>query len=141
MKKIIPLVLFFGFFASFTLFAQQKNANIVFNEEKHDFGEIKEADGLATTEFEFTNTGGEPLMITSVRPSCGCTSPSYTKEPVMPGEKGKITVAFNPKNRSGKFNKTITVYSNSSTQKVILTISGLIIPKPIALPPNTEPTK
>ncbi len=116
--------------AGFQLNAQQKAASISFENEKYDFGNIKEEAGLATHNFAFTNTGGEALIIQRVTASCGCTSPSWTKEPVPPGGKGLIKVAFNPKNRPNKFNKTISVYSNADKKVVVLKITGNVIPKP-----------
>lgn len=120
-------------FISFSLLAQQKSANISFDKSHHDFGKIKEADGVATYKFEFTNTGSESLIIQRVSASCGCTTPDWTKEPVMPGEKGFVSAAYNPANRPGAFNKSITVSSNAATPTVRLTIAGDVIPKPLSV--------
>ena len=109
---------------SVCLYAQQNGPNISFNELSFDFGKIEEADGPVTHKFEYTNTGAEPLLLNDVKASCGCTTPEYTKEPVKPGEKGTISVTYNPKNRPGSFNKTITVTSNSIQPITRLTISG-----------------
>ena len=109
---------------------QQKGASIAFQKKGHDFGNIKEEAGIVTYNFGFTNTGNEPLIIKRVTASCGCTSPSWTKQPVPPGAKGNIKVAFNPRNRVNKFNKSVSVYSNASQSVVNLRIYGNIIPKP-----------
>lgn len=99
-----------------------------FNTESHDFGEIVEG-AQATQEFEFTNTGNQPLILTSVNASCGCTTPSWTKDPVMPGKKGSIKAMYNSAGRPGTFNKTITVLSNASTNATQLYIKGMVIGK------------
>lgn len=118
--------------SAFTLYSQQKNANISFGSTVHDFGEIEEADGTVNYKFEFLNTGNEPLIVQRVTSSCGCTTPSWTKEPVMPGEKGFVNAEFNPKNRPGHFDKYINVQTNSSTPTVRLRITGKVIPKPLS---------
>jgi len=90
----------------------------------HEFGEIKEADGKVSHSFEIKNTGDQPLVITRVIASCGCTTPEWTKEPIAAGKTGKIQVSFDPANRPGPFTKTMSVYSNGKTGSFILTIRG-----------------
>jgi hypothetical protein len=133
MKNILSIAVILSLFSSFQLMSQQKNANISFDKTVHEFGQLKEADGIATYKFEFTNTGNEPLIIQRVNPSCGCTTPSWTKEPVMPGERGYVSAAFNPKNRPGHFDKTLAVQTNSSIPTVTLRIKGSVIPKPLTI--------
>ncbi len=131
MKKIIAAFVILVFLPGlYGIHAQQTGPTIAFEEKVHDFGNIKEEAGLATFNFKFKNTGSEPLIINRVTASCGCTSPTWTKEPVPPGGEGKIQVAYNPKNRPNKFNKSITVYSNASQKVVALRITGNVIPKP-----------
>ena len=79
--------------------AQTRDANISFVAEAHDFGKFKEADGPVTHRFEFTNTGSVPLMIKQVAPSCGCTTPEWSREPVLPGKVGYIAATYNPASR------------------------------------------
>ncbi len=74
--------------------------------------------------FSFTNTGKVPLILNDVKASCGCTTPEWTKEPVLPGKNGTIRVTFNPKNRPGSFSKTIQVNSNADLPVVTLAIRG-----------------
>ena len=112
-----------------TAYSQQKEPTISFVNEEYDFGEIKEEDGKVTHSFEFTNTGALPLVIYDVKPTCGCTTPQWSKEPVQPGAKGFIDATFDPKRRPGKFNKGITVKSNSSNGLVVLRIKGDVIAK------------
>lgn len=82
-----------------------------------------------THQFRFTNTGSEPLVLTRVKASCGCTTPSYSTEPVAPGEEGYIDVAFNTTGKQGVQNKSVTVTGNfdgNITQ--MLRISGEVTP-------------
>jgi len=114
---------------SFTLLVAQKPV-IAFEKNSHDFGKINEDDGKATIVFNFTNKGNAPMVVSRVQASCGCTTPTWTKEPIEPGKKGTITVAYNPLGRPGAFTKTISVYSNAVEELVNLTIRGEVIPKP-----------
>ncbi len=90
-----------------------------------DYGTIeKGADGLRT--FVFTNTGDKPLVISKIQTSCGCTTPEYSKEPVLPGKEGKVVVKYNTK-ITGAFQKSITVYSNvPDSQRKVLKIKGTV---------------
>ena len=128
-SRILALVLIF-MVPGTLLKAQTKEASISFDAEIHDFGKFKEADGPVTYKFEFTNTGSVPLMIRGVRASCGCTSNSWSREPVLPGKKGFVSATYNPKNRPGPFAKTVTVTSNATTPTKVLTIKGDVEPKP-----------
>ncbi len=134
MKKIflIASLAFFGFGAANAQseIAQEVNPNapeITFEQGTIDYGTIEQgADGNRV--FTFTNTGKEPLILTNVRASCGCTTPKWTRNPVAPGEKGEIMVHYDT-NRMGNFHKTITVTSNAKTATKTLTIKGKITPK------------
>lgn len=109
--------------------ALAEGPDISFKENVHDFGTVKE-DGKVTCTFEFTNTGDMPLEIQRATASCGCTTPSFTREPVAPGQTGRIEVAYNTEGRPGNFNKTITVYSNSILHPTYsLSIRGSVIPR------------
>lgn len=128
MKQLIALCgLLFSFFL---LSAQPK---IEFKALEHDFGSIKEDKGLATTVFEFKNAGDQPLILNSVKATCGCTTPEWTQEPVAPGKSGKIKVSYNPKNRPGAFTKSVNVYSNAEPSVSVLTIKGKVEPKELTL--------
>ena len=121
-------ILFLMFFATFS-FAQPVEV-LKFVEQNHDFGLIKEVDGPAEYQFDFTNTTQVPVKITNVRASCGCTTPAWTREPVMPGEKGFIKAVYNPRNRPGPFHKTLTVSTDSKQSTIVLRIQGKVEPKP-----------
>jgi hypothetical protein len=94
----------------------------------HDYGTITQG-GDGSCEFKFTNGGKTPLILSNVRASCGCTVPSWTKEPVQPGAEGVIKVTYNT-NNMGNFNKSITVDSNAKNAQVILQIKGNVVAKP-----------
>ncbi len=124
-NKILSILLGLTFFP-FLGWTQQKSATISFSDLTYDFGTIKEDDGVVTKIFEFANTGGTPLIIHRVITSCGCTTPDWPKQPVLPGSKSAIKVEYNPKGRTQKFNETITVYTNTETPTVILQIKGFV---------------
>jgi hypothetical protein len=127
-KRIISAIFMTMAACSLIGFSQDKTPTASFNAELHDFGKINEADGPVTHQFTFTNTGGEPLIIKNVTASCGCTTPNWSKEPVLPGAKGFITVTFNPQGRPGHFEKNITVNSNGEPGQQVLKISGEVAP-------------
>lgn len=116
---LITLSLFFAF--SFKNLAQQVDSTkIEFEKLTHDFGVIEQG-GDGSYVFKFKNVGNKPLILSNVRSSCGCTVPSWPKEPIPPGGTGEIKVTYNT-NILGKFSKTITVYANAPT--VTLRIQG-----------------
>lgn len=129
MKKQGILIILFSVLAVFA-FAQQRGAKISFEKDIHDFGKIKEDGGTVEYEFIFTNTGSEPLVITNVRATCGCTSPTWTQKPVMPGQKGFVKAVFDPRNRPGNFNKSIIISTNTvNNSRAILRITGEVLPR------------
>lgn len=103
---------------------------ITFSNAKYDFGQITEEGGPVSNVFEFTNTGNAPLVIQRVTASCGCTTPDWTRTPIEPGQKGKVTATYNPMGRPGVFSKVVTVYSNASNEMEQLIINGNVTPKP-----------
>lgn len=106
-----------------------QNPVITFEKTEHDFGKIHEEDGRVSTVFEFKNEGMAPLVLSNVRASCGCTTPTWTKEPVEPGQTGSITVTYNPNGRPGRFQKTVTITSNASEPTKKVYIKGEVLPK------------
>jgi hypothetical protein len=94
----------------------KKAPKFKFKEETFDFGTVKEGP-VAEHVFEFRNTGKEPLIIQSASASCGCTTPEWPKEPIMPGKKGKIVVRYNTQGRVGPFNKIVYLTSNAVSDK------------------------
>jgi hypothetical protein len=92
-----------------------------------DFGKIEQGKPVSA-EFEFKNPTMVPLIISSVRPTCGCTIADYPKEPIQPSKSGKIAVTFNAAS-SGVFTKTIMVTSNAAEGNTALVIKGEVVPK------------
>jgi len=123
----------------FSMVAMAQKPVINFEVKSHDFGKINEKDGNVTYVFEFTNKGDAPLVVNRVQASCGCTTPTWTKEPVEAGKKGIITVTYNPSGRPGMFTKSITIYSNDTKEQCVLMIKGEVIP--VAKQPESAAAK
>lgn len=104
-----------------------KRPEITFDENTFDFGVVKEESNSVSHVFSFTNTGNEPLVLSSVKASCGCTTPQWSREPVAPGGKGTILVKYSTAGRPGAFTKTVTVSSNAPRK--VITIKGTVTPK------------
>ena len=107
-----------------------------FNEEEFNFGTIKQGDA-ATHEFTFVNVGKEPIIITSAQGSCGCTVPTWPKEPIAKGEKSVIKVTFNSAGKMGMQDKTVTIQSNAKTNPKVIHMKGNVEAPPKA--PETAP--
>lgn len=105
--------------------AQTKVAGpqIQFEEMKYDFGSIKTGDVVEHT-FKFKNVGTQPLVISNIGVSCGCTTPDWTKEPVMPGKSGTVTAKFNSTGKMGMQNKVLTIESNSAGGNAMVSLVG-----------------
>lgn len=132
MKKLINLIFLSLFFTNFAnaqqvISSEELNPNapqIIFSKVEHDFGTIEQfADASAT--FEFKNTGKQPLILSDVRTSCGCTVPQWPKSPIMPGKTASITVKYDSKSL-GVILRQVTVVSNAATPSVVLTIKGMV---------------
>ena len=122
MKKIFLLL---RMLASLVAYAQQEQPEIKFDKTVHNFGTFSEKTPVQTAVFAFTNIGKAPLIINQAIASCGCTIPSYTKEPIMPGEKGTVKVTYNGKGKfPGHFKKSITIRTNGKVEMVRLYIEG-----------------
>ncbi|NDW18082.1 DUF1573 domain-containing protein [Dysgonomonas sp. 216] len=129
MKKLGVFLMMAIFSVSFAVAQTAEAPKAEFKEKTHNFGKIAEELGKASFSFEFTNTGNAPLIINSVRATCGCTTPSYSKEPVLPGKKGEVTVAYSTTGRVGAFDKTITVFTNVPDTTFRLNIKGEVLPR------------
>lgn len=134
MKKLFTLCLMIAATVSYSCAQVQESENtvnvdatgpiITFNETSHDFGTIQKG-GDGTHNFNFTNDGTEPLLLSNVRSSCGCTVPQWPREPIAPNTTATIAVKYDTK-RIGSFSKSITVTSNGSEQPIILRIKGKV---------------
>lgn len=127
MKKTFFSTCLMLVFATATTWAQ--GGKMQLDKDKHEFGKIKEDGGPSSVTFTVTNTGTGFLTITEVQPSCGCTTPTWTKEPIAPGQKGTISASYDPMNRPGPFNKNIVIKTNGEPSVANLTISGEVIPR------------
>ena len=93
----------------------------------HDFGAFDENDGRVNCIMSFVNDGDSPLVILSARATCGCTTPAYSKEQIMPGDTGHVEISFNPIGRPGRFDKKIYIETNTKPSRSTLTIKGVVI--------------
>ena len=103
-------------------------AMIEFDKTSFDFGTVAEGD-VVNAEFTVTNAGKTDLIITKASPSCGCTVPTWPKEPIKPGESSKVIAKFNTNGKPNKQVKSITLFTNTAKGREILTIRGNVTPK------------
>jgi hypothetical protein len=101
-------------------------AKISFKADNYDFGTVVEGPQV-THDFKFKNEGKEPLILSNVRASCGCTVPTWPREPILPGKEAVISATYSTSGRVGSFTKTITVESNASEGSKVVTIRGEVI--------------
>jgi hypothetical protein len=123
MKKL--LLLFPMILCGAVIFAQPV---MKVSSAEHNFGKFKEEAGKQKFDFVVMNTGDQPLVIQNIVASCGCTTPEWTKGPIPPKGTGNITAIYDPQNRPGPFNKTLSVYTNSKPEVTVLVIKGEVIP-------------
>jgi hypothetical protein len=132
MKKVLLLALSLTA-AAYTAQAQAvKPANavdkvagpaITFEESKYDFGSVPQG-GVVDHVFKFKNTGTAPLVINNIGVSCGCTTPEWTKDPIMPGKTGSISAHFNSAGKMGMQNKVLTIESNATAGNATVSLVG-----------------
>ena len=122
MKQVLS-ILAFVVVGSFYASAQTTNGAVMtFDVTTIDYGTIEKG-GDPIRKFKFTNTGNEPLIVKAAKGSCGCTVPTYPKEPIMPGESNVIEVRYDSQ-RVGAFTKTVTLTTNEASDTHTLTIKG-----------------
>jgi hypothetical protein len=105
-----------------------EGAQMEFEETTVDYGTIEQGSDPYRI-FTFTNTGNAPLVITNAKGSCGCTVPTYPKQPIPPAQSGEIKVRYDT-NRVGPFTKRVTLTTNAGEEPIVLTIKGKVNPKP-----------
>lgn len=101
-----------------------------FGEEVWNFGKIEELAGPVSHTFSFTNTDNKPVVIEDVAVSCGCTTPEYSRAPILPGRTGTIRITYDPANRPGPFNKEIYIICANRTSRNKISVRGEVIPRP-----------
>ena len=122
MKQLLTLsFILFSFFNSYS-----QKSEIVFETPEYNFGDIQENKGKVSHKFSFTNNGKESIRILTVKPSCGCTTPNWSKDEIKPGKKGFIIAEYNPKGRPGVFRKSLSVITNDNRRSLIF-IKGKVI--------------
>ena len=136
MKKILSL--FVALFMLVAVSYAQKGV-MKFTSETHDFGKVEQGKPV-THVFEFKNTGSDPVVINDAQASCGCTKPSWTSEPIMPGKTGTVSATYNAA-ANGAFNKTVTVISNAEAGQVVLRLKGEVVSKKEAETAGTPDAK
>lgn len=137
MKRLVILLCITLMTSSFVLGQNRAKADvkenpntavITFDKVIHDYGTINKGDN-GKCKFKFTNTGKEPLILSRPRSNCGCTVPTWPREPILPGKSGIITVVYDTK-RYGRINKSVTVFSNAKNNAIVLRIKGTVKQKP-----------
>jgi Protein of unknown function (DUF1573) len=104
-----------------------KMTQVKFKEDKHDFGAIVEGE-IVKYRFTFKNTGKEPLQVINVKPSCGCTTPDWTKTPIAPGKKGFVEIQFDSHGKRGIQKKSVTVtFENTDPKNIILSFGADVL--------------
>lgn len=145
MKKALSLIVMVAFVLTSAV-AQEttakrpkkvKEPEITFEKVVYDYGNIRQGDN-GVCEFMFKNTGKADLILTNCRSTCGCTVPVWPKEPIAPHKKGVIKVKYNTQ-RLGRINKSVTVESNATNGRVVLSLKGNISPKPVEAAPDNNP--
>ena len=122
MKQLLPLsFILFSFFNSFS-----QKSEIVFETPEYNFVDIQENKGKVSHKFSFTNNGKESIRILTVKPSCGCTTPNWSKDEIKPGKKGFIIAEYNPKGTPGVFRKSHSVITNDNRRSLIF-IKGKVV--------------
>ena len=126
--KTLFLLMMLAFGLAFNVTAQSDAPEISFSFESHDFGNIPQGKPVSV-EFEVKNNGKSDLVLANVKPSCGCTTPEWPKEPIAPGATAKIKATYNAAN-AGPFNKAITVTSNATEGTKRIFIKGTVVAAP-----------
>ena len=108
--------------------SNQPLTTVALAESNFDFGNIKKGEKVSHV-YEITNTGKNPLVISEVKPGCGCTAPEFTKDPILPGKKGKITLSFDSSSFDGAIQKYADVFANVEKSPIKLTFNANVQPK------------
>lgn len=140
--KVLPLL--FVLFIGFGVYAQSEEKidtltgpKITFEEYVFDFGDITQGDRVEHV-FNYTNTGTEPLILSNVKTTCGCTAPNWSRDVLAPGESTNMTIKFNSTGKSGMQKKYITISSNAVNNPERIRITANILPKASTTEPSAQ---
>ncbi|MCI1779489.1 MAG: DUF1573 domain-containing protein [Bacteroidales bacterium] len=128
MKKIF--LIFIVLSGAIRALGQEPQPSVFFLPESkvHDFGSVQEKKGRVSHSFHLKNTGTGPIVINNISAWCGCTETDYTRDTILPGKTGFVTVTFNPYGRSGFFSKEILVLFNDCKNYTRLWVKGTVVP-------------
>ncbi|MEG1554894.1 MAG: DUF1573 domain-containing protein [Rikenellaceae bacterium] len=130
MKKILFILMLLIATTSYAQeddFAPNGTSQISVDAKEKEFGKISEKNGIVEHCFIIKNISDKPFIMNNVTTSCGCTIPSYSKEPLMPGDSTKISVRYDPRNRPGYFSKRIYIWSGPDGVSNVLFIKGYVV--------------
>ena len=105
---------------------QSPLTNVALSQKHYDFKDVKKGE-VVEHQYEITNTGTNPLIISEVKPGCGCTAPNYTKDPILPGKSGFVTLKFDSSSFEGIQNKTAAVYANVEELPITLSFTANVV--------------
>lgn len=142
MKKIVFILTAVLSFVFATNSQNASQAEITFEKSTFDFGDIKQGQ-VVNAVFKFKNTGKEPLILSNVSTTCGCTVPSWPKDPIAPGKSAEISATFNSAGKMGQQNKVITIFSNAKNGQAQVSIVCNVLPAdaPATTPQNQTAPK
>lgn len=125
----IVFLLFCSLFMCAARAQESSQGQLSFEHMEWNFNDIAEDGGNVEHTFTFVNNTSKPVVILDVTTGCGCTTSSYSRKPVLRGEKGELTVVFNPMNMPGRFTKAASVLTSASSKPIVLTLKGNVIPR------------
>lgn len=105
----------------------KKGAIISFSESSFDFGDIKQGQKVEHI-FKYKNIGTEPLIVSEVLTTCGCTAPNWSKTPLAPNKEAELKITFNSEGKMGRQHKVITILSNATATAINLNIMSNVLP-------------
>lgn len=129
MKRLLTFIILLTL-VSGSIFAQNPITTVEFTPALWNFGQIAELDGVVSHVFKYRNTGDKPYVIYEIATSCGCTTPSYDRSPLMPNQEREMTINFDPVNQPGPIEKTIMVRGNIEGGTTVLKIRATVEPRP-----------
>ena len=127
MKKALIFTSIILLNLNFQLSGQTKEPFLTIEKDVYDLGKIKESDGIAICKLEITNNGQSPLIIHGIKTTSSSVSSTFSREPVLPGEKTVIEIGYNPEKRPGPFQRKVIILSNALNNQVAIEIKGDVI--------------